>query len=146
MNRVSIVGAGAVGGYVGAHMARAGVDVVLVDAWAEHVQAIRQGGLRVEGMDGAGSVHAAVRALHVHEVQQLVREPAFDAAFIAVKRLNLLITFSLIDLVICAAAALALAQYSAEAVIASLLMTEAVHIALTVPILLKDMQTKQTNP
>jgi 2-dehydropantoate 2-reductase len=85
MNRVSIVGAGAVGGYVGAHMARAGVDVVLVDAWAEHVQAIRQGGLRVEGMDGAGSVHAAVRALHVHEVQQLVREPAFDAAFIAVK-------------------------------------------------------------
>lgn len=65
-----------------------------------------------------------------------------NAAFIAVKRLNLLITFSLIDLVSLTAAALALAQYSAEAVIASLLMTEAVHIALTVPILLKDMQTK----
>lgn len=64
------------------------------------------------------------------------------AAFIAVKRLNLLITFSRIDLVSLTAAALALAPYSAEAATASLLMTEAVHIALTVPIRLKDMQTK----
>lgn len=85
MSRVCIVGAGAVGGYVGAHMARAGVDVVLVEAWAEHVQAMRREGLSVQAMSAAGSVHTPVRALHVHEVQQLVREPAFDIVFIAVK-------------------------------------------------------------
>lgn len=83
MTRVCIVGAGAVGGYVGAHMARAGVDVTLVDGWPEHVQAMRQHGLQVQGM--AGAVQAAVRALHLAELQQCVREPAFDVAFIAVK-------------------------------------------------------------
>lgn len=85
MTRVCIVGAGAVGGYVGAHLARAGVDVTLVDSWPEHVEAMRRDGLQVQGMQGAGSVHAAVRALHLGEVQQFVREPPFDVAFIAVK-------------------------------------------------------------
>ena len=65
-----------------------------------------------------------------------------NAAFIAIKRINLLITFSLIDLVILTAAALALSQYSAEAVISSLLITEAVRMGMTVPILVKDMHTK----
>lgn len=85
MSRVCIVGAGAVGGYAGAHMAHAGVDVVFVEAWAEHVQAMRRDGLQVQAMGEAGSVRAQVRVLHVHEVQQLVREPAFDIVFIAVK-------------------------------------------------------------
>ena len=31
--RIVIVGAGAVGGYTGAHMAQAGEDVTFVDAW-----------------------------------------------------------------------------------------------------------------
>ncbi|NML43262.1 2-dehydropantoate 2-reductase [Ramlibacter sp. G-1-2-2] len=85
MTRVCIVGAGAVGGYVGAHLTSAGVDAVLVDAWPEHVQAMRERGLSVRGMNGAGSVHAKVRALHVSDVPQLVREQPFDVAFIAVK-------------------------------------------------------------
>ncbi|MEN9417518.1 MAG: hypothetical protein RI988_1138 [Pseudomonadota bacterium] len=85
MTRVCVVGAGAVGGYVGAHLAHAGVDVVLVDAWPEHVQAMRTDGLEVQGMGGSGSVRTPVRALHVHEVQQCVRERGFDVAFIAVK-------------------------------------------------------------
>lgn len=85
MTRVCVVGAGAVGGYVGAHAAQAGVDTVLVDAWPEHVLAIRQHGLKVSGMGGAGSVHTPVRAWHVGEVQQLVREQPIDVAFIAVK-------------------------------------------------------------
>lgn len=73
------------GGYVGAHLARAGLEPVLVDAWPEHVQAMRAHGLAVTGMNGAGAVHARVRALHLCDVPQLVREPAFDVAFIAVK-------------------------------------------------------------
>ena len=39
--RILIVAAGAVGGYVGAHMARAGLDPVLVDAWPEHAGPLR---------------------------------------------------------------------------------------------------------
>ena len=52
MARVCIVGAGAVGGYVGAHMAHAGVDVTFIDAWADNVQAMRNQGISVSGMRG----------------------------------------------------------------------------------------------
>jgi 2-dehydropantoate 2-reductase len=85
MTRILIIGAGAVGGYVGAHMTHAGIDTTLVDAWPEHVQAMREHGLSVSGMGGQGSVQARVRALHIGDVPQLVREQPFDAAFIAVK-------------------------------------------------------------
>lgn len=85
MTRVCIVGAGAVGGYVGAHMARAGVDITWVDAWPDNVQAIRQRGMHVTGMNGAGSVQATAPALHISDVSQLVREQPFDVVFIAVK-------------------------------------------------------------
>ena len=83
--RVCIVGAGAVGGYVGAHMTRAGIDTVLIDAWPEHVEAMRRGGITVTGMNGAGAVQTPVRALHIGDVQQLSREAPIDVAFIAVK-------------------------------------------------------------
>lgn len=85
MIRVCIVGAGAVGGYVGAHMAKAGVDTTFIDAWPEHVEAMRRDGITVTGMNGAGSVTTAVRALHICDVPQLSREAPVDVAFIAVK-------------------------------------------------------------
>jgi 2-dehydropantoate 2-reductase len=85
MERICIIGAGAVGGYFGAHLTRAGVDTTLVDAWPEHVAAMRRHGLAVSGMNGAGSVETQVRALHVCDVPQLARERPFDAAFVAVK-------------------------------------------------------------
>src|SRR5271156_1389801 len=44
-----IWGAGAIGGTIGAHLARAGHDVLMVDAVAEHVAAIREHGLIIEG-------------------------------------------------------------------------------------------------
>lgn len=46
---VLIWGAGAIGGTLGAYWARAGVDVLLVDTAAEHVDACRSSGLRIEG-------------------------------------------------------------------------------------------------
>ena len=85
MTRVCIVGAGAVGGYVGAHMTHAGVDVTMVDAWPDNVQAMRSQGIAVSGMQGAGSVQTPVHALHIGDVSQLVREPPFDVVLIAVK-------------------------------------------------------------
>jgi 2-dehydropantoate 2-reductase len=44
-----VVGAGAIGGTIGAHLARDGHDVLLCDADAEHVAAINRQGLAIEG-------------------------------------------------------------------------------------------------
>ncbi|HEY1303887.1 MAG TPA: 2-dehydropantoate 2-reductase [Vicinamibacterales bacterium] len=46
-----IVGAGAIGGYIGARLARAGADVVLV-ARGPHLRAMQERGLRVISLDG----------------------------------------------------------------------------------------------
>lgn len=50
--RITVVGAGAMGGSYGGHLARSGHDVTLVDSWQEHVDAINRDGLRVEGVLG----------------------------------------------------------------------------------------------
>ena len=42
-------GAGAIGGTLGAHLARAGHDVTFVDRASDHVDAINRAGLRIEG-------------------------------------------------------------------------------------------------
>jgi 2-dehydropantoate 2-reductase len=80
----TIVGAGAIGGILGAHLARAGEAVVLVDQDAEHVEAIRRHGLEVTGPGGGfrvtlpacrpeevrgplGRVVLAVKALHTRD-------------------------------------------------------------------------------
>lgn len=80
--RTVIIGAGAVGGYVGGHLARAGYDITLADAWAAHIAQIRAQGVRVSGTQGDYTV--PVKALHLAEVQQLVKTPV-DIAIIATK-------------------------------------------------------------
>ena len=45
---VCIVGMGAIGGYVGGCLIRAGVDVTFVDQWQEHVDTVRADGLLVQ--------------------------------------------------------------------------------------------------
>jgi 2-dehydropantoate 2-reductase len=80
--RIAVVGAGAVGGFVGGKLAAAGYDVTLIDAWAEHVQAIRRDGLIIAEPDTVCSIPSS--ALHVDELPTL---PActFDVVFICVK-------------------------------------------------------------
>jgi 2-dehydropantoate 2-reductase len=80
--RLVVMGAGAVGGYVGGQLARAGYRVTLVDAWAEHVEHIRAHGLRLS--DPLGSVVVPVQAMHLHDVQGLIRDPV-DIAFVCTK-------------------------------------------------------------
>jgi len=48
--RFTIVGAGAIGGITGAHLIRSGHDVTFVDTAEDHVLAIRERGLRLEGL------------------------------------------------------------------------------------------------
>lgn len=48
---VVIWGAGAIGGTIGAYLARAGQDVVFVDTVEDHVRAIRDRGLQITGIE-----------------------------------------------------------------------------------------------
>ncbi|MBB3770038.1 2-dehydropantoate 2-reductase [Angulomicrobium tetraedrale] len=84
-NRVAIVGAGAVGGYIGAYLARAGHDVTLIDPWPENVEAVRRDGFSLSGLTPEESINVPVRILHVGDVQGFVREAPFDIALIALK-------------------------------------------------------------
>jgi 2-dehydropantoate 2-reductase len=81
IQRIGIIGAGAIGSVVGGLLTKAGRDVTLIDQWPEHIEAMRTKGLRLSGTIGDQVV--PVRALHIHELQS-VGEP-FDAAFVAVK-------------------------------------------------------------
>lgn len=47
--KLTIIGAGAIGGTIGAHMVRAGHDITLCDADENYVAAIQRDGLRIEG-------------------------------------------------------------------------------------------------
>ena len=85
-NKIAIVGAGAVGGYAGAHMVQAGEDVTYIDPWPEHVEAIRKDGLRITHIrDVEPEFTVKVRALHVTEAQQLAKEKPIDIAFVCMK-------------------------------------------------------------
>jgi 2-dehydropantoate 2-reductase len=86
-----IIGGGAIGGTIGAHMVRAGQDVVLCDADEAHVAAIRENGLRIEGPvdeftvqipailpaelpDRIDRAIVAVKSLHTRAAADLLRD------------------------------------------------------------------------
>src|ERR1700710_1742661 len=83
--KIAIVGAGAVGGYAGAHMVQAGEDVTFIDPWPEHVEHMRKHGLRVTHAMDVAEFSVPVRALHVTEAQQLSKEKPIDIAFVCMK-------------------------------------------------------------
>ena len=62
--KIAILGTGAMGSVYAGLLASAGHDVWAVDTWKEHIEAIRQNGLRVEGASGDRTVrvHATTRA------------------------------------------------------------------------------------
>jgi 2-dehydropantoate 2-reductase len=65
--RVTIWGAGAIGAMVGAWLAQAGVDVLLVDTNLAHVEAMKRSGLRITGM--RGDHHVSVKVALPEEVE-----------------------------------------------------------------------------
>jgi 2-dehydropantoate 2-reductase len=83
--KIAIVGAGAVGGYAGAHMVQAGEDVTFIDPWPEHVEHMRKHGLRVTHARDVAEFSVPVRALHLTDVQQLSKETPVDIAFVCMK-------------------------------------------------------------
>src|SRR5471032_1589622 len=83
--KITFVGAGAVGGYAGAHMVQAGEDVTFIDPWPAHVEHMRAHGLRVTHAMKEPEFTVPVRALHVTDAQQLAKEKPVDIAFVCMK-------------------------------------------------------------
>jgi len=83
--RIAIVGAGAVGGYVGGGLTEGGQDVTLIDPWPEHVNAMREHGLNLYGMTAEERRTVKVNAMHLTEVQNLAKQKPIDIAFVSVK-------------------------------------------------------------
>jgi 2-dehydropantoate 2-reductase len=75
--RFLIAGAGAIGGYIGAHLARAGEDVTLF-ARGAHLRAIEERGLRVIHTAGDFEVHPKI-------IESLTGAGPFDVIFLGVK-------------------------------------------------------------
>jgi 2-dehydropantoate 2-reductase len=50
--RFVVCGAGAIGGVIGGQLAKAGAEVLFVDPWTAHVDAINADGLRLKGVHG----------------------------------------------------------------------------------------------
>jgi 2-dehydropantoate 2-reductase len=83
--RIVFVGAGAIGGYVGGHVTRAGHDVTLIDPWPEHVEHMRAHGIQLSGMTESERHIVKVNAMHLCDVQSLVKQKPVDIAFVCVK-------------------------------------------------------------
>lgn len=76
--KITIIGSGAIGGLAGAYMTRAGHDVLLVDRWAEHVAAMNEHGLVIDGV--RGDLTVPVRAVTPEQL-----EGPLEAVLIATK-------------------------------------------------------------
>jgi 2-dehydropantoate 2-reductase len=83
---ITIIGAGAIGGTIGAHMVRAGHGVLLVDADTDHVRAINDTGLHIEGPVEEFTVR--VDAVTPDELAGRVGPGGIGAAIVAVKSLH----------------------------------------------------------
>src|SRR5262245_1389996 len=94
--RIAVVGGGAVGGYIAAHLAADGQNVILVDAWPEHVEAMRAQGLKIIGMVPSESMQTRIPAMHVTEVQGLANSSPIDIAIVSVKSYDTLWATALI--------------------------------------------------
>ncbi len=80
-DRIAFMGPGAVGSFVGAHLAREGEDVTFIDMWPEHVETMRRQGLRARSSYDDFTV--PVKAMHLTDAQGITE--LFDYAFITVK-------------------------------------------------------------
>src|SRR5215467_13961621 len=81
--RIAVIGAGAIGGYTGGHLAHNGFDVTLIDPWPEHIETIRRDGLAIEGVTTEEFVCTKPKTMHLTEVHARVNNIAGDKAAVA---------------------------------------------------------------
>jgi 2-dehydropantoate 2-reductase len=82
---IAIVGAGAIGGYVGGLMTRSGLDVTLIEPWPDHVSYIRENGIQLHGVTPEERYSIPVKIMNVDQVQEFSKHKPIDIAFISVK-------------------------------------------------------------
>lgn len=78
--KIAVLGTGAIGSCIGADLIQAGYDVLLIDQWPAHVEAMRAHGLRTARME---AFSVKVRAYHLCDLAGL--KPQFDMVFLASK-------------------------------------------------------------
>jgi 2-dehydropantoate 2-reductase len=81
IQRIAVLGTGAIGSSVAADLAKSGRDVTMIDQWPAHVEAIKAQGLRVVMSDDDFTVR--VPALHLCELAAGNR--SFDLVMLAAK-------------------------------------------------------------
>jgi 2-dehydropantoate 2-reductase len=79
--KIAIVGAGPVGGILGAHLAHAGHYVVLCDVLKNHLDAIKERGLTIKGVSNIVSRHDRL----AYGISELTSFPEMDTIIIATK-------------------------------------------------------------
>ena len=83
--RIVMLGGGAVGGYVGGHLALHDQDVTLIDFWHDNVEAIRKNGLELSGLTEEERHVSHPKTLHMHEASSLAKQAPVDIAFMCMK-------------------------------------------------------------
>ncbi len=84
-DRIAVYGAGAVGAYVGGYMTRDGRDVTLIDPWEEHVNLMRDPGLKLSGLTEPENFTVKCNAILDGDLPPPGKVGPFDVIFICVK-------------------------------------------------------------
>jgi 2-dehydropantoate 2-reductase len=79
--KIAVLGTGANGSCIAADLTNAGFDVVLIDQWPAHVEAMREKGLHVTLRQG--EIHAKVRAHHLCDLAAMNQK--FDLVLLVTK-------------------------------------------------------------
>src|ERR1700748_3188564 len=79
--KIAVLGTGSNGSCIAADLTNAGLDVVLIDQWPAHVEAMRAGGLHVTLRQG--EIHAKGRAYHLCELASM--RQMFDLVLLVTK-------------------------------------------------------------
>jgi 2-dehydropantoate 2-reductase len=81
--KIAVLGTGANGSCIGADLTQAGYDVVLIDQWPAHIEAMKAHGLQVKMIRSGDEFRVPVRAFHLCELASLKCQ--FDIVFLVCK-------------------------------------------------------------
>ena len=86
--KIAVLGAGAMGGIVSIGLHRGGRDVLIIDPWKPHVEAIRTTGFLMTGYYGGEPIEwsGVIPAIHTDELERL--QGKLDVVFLSVKGYN----------------------------------------------------------
>ncbi len=79
--RIAVLGTGANGASIAADLTKADLDVVLIDQWPEHVEAMRNNGIRIEMPEEI--LEVPVRAYHLCDISTF--DEKFDVVLLVIK-------------------------------------------------------------